>query len=156
MRRFFLNVLIIAIVLVGASGGAQAQDAAPDATPIVLSDLLQRSIDALNAGDAAAVAALYTPDGTFEDVAAGAVAHGRTEIAAYFDKVFAGQTGAVLRPVAGHEGDGWAVVEYVFTVTNAESRARQEIRGATVYELENGLIRRATDYYALPPANQSR
>ncbi len=166
MRRFVVQLLVLAVVLmsaVAASGQstasrsvALARDATPVASPVALSPLLQRSIAALNAGDGKAVAALYTPDGTFEDVAAGAVARGREEIAAYFDDIFARQTGAVLQPVAGHEEDGWAVVEYVFTVTASGGGARQAVRGATVYEIEDGLIRRATDYYAPPVAGQHR
>jgi hypothetical protein len=57
----------------------------------------------------------------------------------------------VFRPTTAHEGDGWAVWEYVFAATDVKCGERLEVRGATVFELEGGLIRRSADYYAPHP-----
>jgi steroid delta-isomerase-like uncharacterized protein len=155
-------VLLISVssVLVGTVGltpSAQprGQDATPAASPatspIALSGTFQRLAEAIAAGDGAAVAALYTEDGTYEDVPSGTIAQGRKEIAAFIEEVAATLTDVEFRPTTAHEGDGWAVWEYVFATTDITSGVRMEVRGATVFEVEDGLIRRSADYYAPQP-----
>jgi hypothetical protein len=69
-----------------AGPAARAQGATPAASPTAV-PLLQRLVDAINAADSAAVAALYAEDGIHEDIPAGAVARGREEISAFVDGV---------------------------------------------------------------------
>ena len=56
-------------------------------------------VDGANAGDGAAVAALYTEDGIHEDVPAGVMARGREEIAAFVDEVTSQFRDVRLEPV---------------------------------------------------------
>ena len=157
MRRFGLPLFVLASVIVLPLGAAAvgnrpaalalrpaalAQDATPAASSVALSGLLHRL-----------VAALYTDDGTYEDVPSGTIAHGREAIAAFIAEEAAMQTDVAMRPTTAHEGDGWAVLEYVFAATDAKSGVRLEVRGATVFELDGGLIHRSADYYAPHPEN---
>jgi steroid delta-isomerase-like uncharacterized protein len=166
MPRMALMLLMMTVVFVGATTvagqspafdlrrDAQAQEATPAASPAAVPDFLQRVVESLRAGDGAALAALYTEDGIYEDIQSGTVLHGREEIAAFITQSDANFKDVELRPVRVYEGDGWVADEYVYTATEAKSGARLEIRGATFYELEDGLIRHSTDYYALPTAKQ--
>lgn len=77
----------IATVVLGASlavlaGRASSEEAAP--TDADLRAIANAWRAAYNAGDAAAVAALYEPDGYY--VSSHVVAHGRAEIQAYFQR----------------------------------------------------------------------
>jgi steroid delta-isomerase-like uncharacterized protein len=158
MRRFSTPLSVVAVVLLSLTtiGGlhTSAQEATPGASPVAVPEFLQRLIDGVNTGDGAAIAALYTEDGIYEDIQSGAVAHGREEIAAFIEQSDAIFTDVEIRPITVHAGNGWAAYEYVYTATEAKSGARLDIRGATFYVLEDGLIRHSTDYYALPTAKQ--
>lgn len=151
-RGFGLLVMFAVLFPFGLHNRPLAQEAtpvaSPAASPVPMSGLLQRLRDAIVAGDGEAVAALYTEDGTYEDVPSGTIAQGREEIAAFIREVAARQTDVLFRPTTAHEGDGWAVWEYTFASTDIKSGVRMEVRGATVFELEGGLIRHSADYYA--------
>ena len=124
----------------------RAEDATP-AGSAALPPLLQQLVDAANAGDGAAVAALYAEDGTHEDVPAGAVARGREEIAAFVDGVLGQVRDARLEPVSGRQAGDLAVLEYDFSVTDIATGQPITYRGVLVFELDGDLIRRSADYY---------
>jgi steroid delta-isomerase-like uncharacterized protein len=165
MRRIAV-MLLVTVVFAGAITGegrapafdlrhdARAQEATPAASPVAVPEFLQRVVESLKAGDGAALAALYTEDGIYEDIQSGTVLHGREEIAAFITQSDAIFKDVELRPIRVYEGDGWVADEYVYTATEVKSGARLQIRGATFYELEDGLIRHSSDYYALPAAKQ--
>lgn len=151
-RRFApLALFLTAAVLLATA--APAQEATPAASPVALPGFLQRLHDGIVSGNGEAVAALYAEDGIYEDVPTGAVAQGREEIAAFIAGEAAKQADVVFQPTTVHEGDGWAVWEYVFAATDPKSGVRLEARGATVFELEGELIRRSTDYYVADTAD---
>jgi hypothetical protein len=85
MRRLMVLVSLLALVvplLMGAS--VRAQEASP-ASAVALPLLLQQASETFNAGDAAAVAALYTEVGTHEDIPAEVRIQDRGEITASYD-----------------------------------------------------------------------
>jgi hypothetical protein len=167
-QRFVIPLVLLAIFLVGGAqeidrsaaravrSAALAQDATPAASPVALPRLLHQLIAGLEAGDGEAVAALYTANGSFEDVPTGTIAQGPKAIAAFIAAEAAIQKDVVMRPTAAYEGNGWAVLEYIFGATDARSGIRSEVRGATVFELEGGLIRRSADYYVPDTAAETR
>ncbi len=154
--QFAFVVLPLVAGLLASPAARAQEDATPSASPAAVPPELQHMVDAINATDSAALAALYTEDGIHEDIPAGVTARGREEIAAFIEGEAARQKDVALRPTAAHEGDGWAVIEYVFAATDAASGVRLEVRGATVFEMEGGLIRRSADYYAPHAADQDR
>jgi steroid delta-isomerase-like uncharacterized protein len=145
-------VAVIALVTLAFSllmgGGVGAQEASP-AAAMALPPLLQQASEAFNSGDAAAVAALYTENGTHEDIPAGVRAQGREEITAYVAEAFGQLDDFRFEPVFGRlEGD-LAVLEYTLTGTDPESGRPVTYQGVIVAEYEGDLIRRSTDYYDL-------
>jgi steroid delta-isomerase-like uncharacterized protein len=133
-------------LLIGA--GVGAQEASP-ASPAALPPLLQQASETFNGGDAAAVAALYTEDGTHEDIPAGVRLQGQEEITAYVAEVFGQLDDFRFEPVFGRlEGD-LAVLEYTLSGTDPESGRPVTYQGVIVAEYEGDLIRRSTDYYDL-------
>ncbi len=104
-------------------------------------------VGAFEAGDGAALAALYAEDGVHEDVPSGTVAVGRDQIAAFVDGFADMLTDIQLEPTAAHLSEDWAVLESTAGATDIESGQRVTPRGLIVFELEDGLIARSADYY---------
>jgi steroid delta-isomerase-like uncharacterized protein len=124
-----------------------AQNATPAASPTALPPLLQQMVEAINATDSAALAALYTDDGAHEDVPAGVEARGREEIAAFVDAALGQFRDVRFTPVSARQAGDLAVLEYELSVTDAESSHPLTYRGVLVFELDGNLIRRSADYY---------
>jgi steroid delta-isomerase-like uncharacterized protein len=142
-----------ALLLVGSvamSAGTTAQPATPAVSSVTVSPLIQAWMNAYSSQDPDAYAALYTPDGIYEDVPSGQAAQGREAIAELVAGYFATQADFVFEPVAFFQGDGWALLETDTSATDLETGKRiTGIRFATVFELDDGLIRRSSDYYDL-------
>jgi uncharacterized protein (TIGR02246 family) len=125
-----------------------AQEAATPTSAVALPPLFQAWLDTYEVEDAAGFAALYTPDGIYEDVPSGSPARGREEIEAAAASYFEYQDEYQFVPTAFFLGDDWAMMELLLSATDAESGIRVEnVRVATVFELQDGLIRRSSDYY---------
>jgi len=139
---------------VWAADDAAAQTAA---TPEVSSipPVVRSWIDAYNAGDYAAMAALYAADGTYEDVPNAFAAQGE-EIPSFLATAEQGFADVHIEITSGFGASGWAAVEYLFHATNrgmvpvpgTEGKSFTS-RTVTVFELEGDTIRRSSDYYDL-------
>jgi steroid delta-isomerase-like uncharacterized protein len=103
---------------------------------------------ALAKADAAAAAALYSPQAVFQDTATAEKPGGTQEAAAWFAKVAAvpDKSMEVKSVIAGA---GWAVARWVFSGT-ASTHVYSGVRGATLFEVRDGKIVRQTVYYSLP------
>ncbi len=106
-------------------------------------------VEAANARDGAAVAALYAEDGAHEDIPAGVVARGRKEVAAFVGGTLSQFRDVRLEPVSGRQAEDLAVLEYFFSVTDIQTGWPVVYRGVLVFELDGMLISRSTDYYDL-------
>jgi steroid delta-isomerase-like uncharacterized protein len=148
MRRIPVLMLLVTISLIASLCPGPAIHA-QDATPAGIPPLLNQLMDGANAGDGAAVAALYTADGTHEDVPTGFMARGQEEIAMFVEGVVSQFREARLEPVAGHQSGNLAVLEYTFSGTELESGQSITYRGVLVFDLDGDLIRRSADYYDL-------
>jgi steroid delta-isomerase-like uncharacterized protein len=153
MRHRALVTAIVALAIVVLAGPSllRAQEASPVAEGV---SILTAYGEAWSSGDAAQVAALYTEDAVREDIPTGITSRSRAEIEAFATELF--ETDADVRLVVtdGFVGETWAVVEWTFTGTREETGGGVTFRGASVLELENGLIRQETDYYDLPQMQQ--
>lgn len=112
---------VVTVLMVGLVFPAQAQDASKAAE-----DIGKKWVAAYDAGDAAAIAALFTPDGVFIPPS-GAVLKGRDAI----EKALAGRMKAgwtketVNVTTAGAAGNaGWAVGDYVL-IGSGENEGKQ-------------------------------
>ncbi|MBR0691748.1 nuclear transport factor 2 family protein [Bradyrhizobium lablabi] len=110
---------------------------------------------AYNAHDAAAVAALYAPDATHEDIAQGKPKHGPDEIAAGLGRFFSWFPDAHWAPQHHAIGaSGVAAVSYLLTATLkrqfgpiAPRDQAVSLRGVHMLQIRDGLIRRSEDYW---------
>ena len=153
MRRFSVSLAALVLLLAGIvtmSTSVTAQPAPPAASPVAVSPLVQAWMDAYTSQDPDAYAALYTPDGIYEDVPSGQAAQGHEAIAELAAGYFETQAEFVFEPLAFFQGDGWAVLETNTSATDAETGQRVTgVRIATIFELDDGRIRRSSDYYDL-------
>ena len=141
------------ILAVAAFGGvAQAGDGRDQDRGGSIANLAQRWAEAWNAHDAEAVAALFTPDGLFEDVPFGVVAHGTGEIRAIADFFFTVVPDLHLSVINSSLKGGRGTIEWVFSGTDLgvyRTGKTFAVRGATVLELRGNRISRDSDYYDL-------
>ena len=142
----FVALPVLAALLAGPS--AQAQQATPSASKAV-APLLRQMVDAINAADSAALAALYAEDGIHEDVPAGVTVRGREEIAAFVEGALGQFRDVRFEPVSARQAGDLAVLEYEFSVTDLATGQPVAYRGVIVFELDGDLIRRSADYYDL-------
>jgi steroid delta-isomerase-like uncharacterized protein len=138
--------LAIGVGLLAASP-VGAQNATPAASPAALPPLLQQMVEAINATDSAALAALYTEDGIHEDVPASVEVRGREDIAAFVDTALGQFQDVQFAPVSARQAGDLAVLEYDLSVTDPASERPLTYRGVLVFELNGNLIRRSADYY---------
>ena len=150
-RALALPILVLVIALLAGPSRLQAQEATPPATG---SAILEAYGEAWSSGDAARVAALYTEQAVREDVPTGTVSRGRAEIGAFAMGLFEADADVRLDVTDGFAGETWAVVEWTFSGTRQETGGALTFRGASVLELEDGLISRESDYYDLPELQQ--
>ncbi len=150
-RALVPTIVALAIVLLAGPSLLRAQEASPSADG---SSILTEYGEAWSSGDAAQVAALYTEDAVREDVPTGITSRGRAEIEAFATGLFGTDADVRLVVTDGFVGETWAVVEWTFTGTRAETGDGVTFRGASVLELEDGLIRQESDYYDLPQMQQ--
>jgi steroid delta-isomerase-like uncharacterized protein len=147
--RLALVVLPLAAELIASPVARAQEDATPPASPTAVPPVLQHMVDAINATDSAALAALYTEDGIHEDIPAGVTARGREEIAAFVDTSLGQFRDVRFEPVSGRQAGDLAVLEYTFSVTNRSTEQPITYRGVLVFELDGTQIRRSADYYDL-------
>ena len=89
-----------------------------------------------------------------EDIPTSITSRGRAGIEAFATGLF--ETDADVRLVVsdGFVGETSAVVEWTFTGIRQETGGEVTFRGASVLQLEDGLIRQESDYYDLPQMQQ--
>src|ERR687894_2265513 len=143
-RILFPMIAAMATVLVVGPTLLQAQEASPSAAG---ASILKEYGAAWSSGDAAQVAALYTEDAVREDVPTGTTSQGRAEIEEFARGLFETDADVRLEVTDGFVGETWAVVEWTFTGIRQETGGEVTFRGASVLELEDGLIRLEKDSY---------
>jgi steroid delta-isomerase-like uncharacterized protein len=140
-------VVMFGLMVVGTQLRALGQEWTPAASPAAVPPLIQHWLDAVNAHDGIAVAALYAEDGTHEDVPSLTTVHGREEIAALIDGVQSQFRDLRLQPVATHQVGDLAVLEHAFSAIDLETGRPLAFRGVVVFELDADQIRRSVEYY---------
>ena len=106
--------------------------------------------------DGQRVTSFMTPDATYVDFALGETHTGREDIASWINSMVEEfSTDYSFESVFSFSTDSVYVLEWVLRGTNDRGKAfpatgnRFAIHGASVGELENGLIKRNTDYWSL-------
>lgn len=146
-RSSVLTILVMTVLLLSTPNLVVAQDSTP---PAPGASILDAYGVAWSSGDAAAVGALYTENAVRDDVPTGITSHGRAEIEALAAGLFKTDDDVRLDVTDGFAGESWAVVEWTFSGVRPGTGYELTFRGASVLELENGLIDRESNYYDLP------
>jgi steroid delta-isomerase-like uncharacterized protein len=104
--------------------------------------------------DAEKVVALFTDDCVYEDVTFGVINHGKTELRAFAEGVFAGVPDFTVELTTRSAAGTSASMEWVMSGTHKGDFPGMpatgkgfSIRGVTVLELRDGKIRRNSDYW---------
>ena len=143
----------LAAAAVATHGGAPALAQTPAASPGAMPTVAEAWAAAWNSHDPAQMAALFTPDGLYEDMAFGFVSHGTEEITAFANELFTVAPDVRIDLRAGFGTEVWAAAEWLFSGTDmgglagAPTGKRFEVRGASIFEVADGKIRRVSDYY---------
>ena len=101
------------------------------------------------------VLALFADDCVFEDVTFGVVARGKEELRSFVKGAFAAVPDFKYGVTCRFAASRWAAIEWVMSGTHrgdfpgipATGKRFSSVRGSTVLELEDGKIRRESDYW---------
>lgn len=154
-RRAAVGAAGVGIVSLGLGVRPASASASAQATPTALPPVVERWAAAWTAHDAEALAALFTADGLYEDLAFGASYQGPDGVAEWMMRTLAFLPDASIELVAAFQAGDRATAEWIFTGTRLAPGGPQEegdpgtfaVRAASVFELEGDLIRRVSDYY---------
>jgi steroid delta-isomerase-like uncharacterized protein len=149
-----VSVFVIAAAL-AASTAIAAQEASPAASPAALPPLLAEWLAAFNAGDPDRLLALQTDDALWEEVAIGLSARGPDQIRAHLEALFTAAPDLTYEATDAFATDDRAVVEWVVTGTYRHdfpglppaAGPPFAFRGASVFALADGKVRRYTEYW---------
>ena len=102
----------------------------------------------------AKVVSIFTDDCVYEDVTMGAVNHGKTELETFARAIFEAFPDFTIYLTSQFDAGSWAGAEWTMSGTHKgdlpglpATGKRFSIRGATVFELQGGKIRRVSDYW---------
>ena len=148
-------LLTAVLIALNTPGLAVAQEASPAASTVDLPPLLAEWAAAVNSADVDQVLALYTDDALWEEVAIGLAASGQDEIRAHLDRLYTAVPDFTVDVTNGFVAGDQAVVEWEISGTYRSDfpglppAAGQHfsLRGASVFELADGKIRRYTEYW---------
>lgn len=144
--------------LAAASGLARApRPVAAQATPAATPKVVERWAAAWNAHDPAAMAALFTDDGVYEDLGFEWYSGGKAMIASWVEVTTAGVADVRIELVDAFQAGHRATAVWNFAGTHTGSFAPDlpptgrafSVRAVSVFELEGDLLRRVTDFYNL-------
>jgi hypothetical protein len=117
---------------------------APADTAAVAEAVALKYAAALQAKDAAAVAALSAPKIAFMDTAAGAVGSSRGQVQAHYARIFKKPADLAFTNLRYVFGPGWATLIWL---ADSPTWAPASATGATMLEIREGKIGRETLYY---------
>ena len=102
---------------------------------------------AWSSGDVERVAAVFTPDGVYEDVPSETIAEGSDALKGWAQSYFDAFTEVAQSVVSWNTIPGGAVAEWLVEGMHRESGNAVSFRGVSVFVLADGKIRRETAYY---------
>jgi uncharacterized protein (TIGR02246 family) len=141
-----LSVALLAALATLAAGPAAAQQPAADTTPAAV---VQRFVDAANARDAAAMAALVAPDAVFAQFPGERVfAEGRDGIRRFYEGMLPGLPPAFRITIEPRVVEGNLVIDQ----EHFAGMPPEQSRATWIYQVQGGLIRRAWAMNGRPPA----
>lgn len=139
MRSFLVTTLMVPLV---AASAAFAQEHVS-----VEERLLSGYAAAWSSNDVEKLAAYFTDDAIYEDVALGEVHRGKPAIMAFARGTFDALPGFTMKPQSLVVGNESAAFEWIMSGTFRKTGKSFSVRGVSVMQFENGKIRRNSDYW---------
>src|SRR5690349_12797841 len=109
---------------------------------------------AWSGGDSDRLAATFTDDCVYEDVPMGVLTHGKAELRAFANGIFAVIPDFAVELTAHFAADGWAGLEWTMSGTQRgdlpgipATGKPFTLRGSSILVLSSGRIGRCTDYW---------
>lgn len=109
---------------------------------------------AWSVGDADRLASIFTDDCIYEDVTMGVLTHGKAELKAFADGIFAAIPEFAIELGSRFAGGGWAAMEWTMSGTHhgdlpglPATGKSFSLRGSSILELSSDQIGRCTDYW---------
>ena len=141
MRAFLTAVLLAPFV---AASAAPAQQKSPS-----VAHALSGYTQAWSAHDADRIAAYFTDDAVYEDVALGEVSRGKPAIKKFAQGTFDSMPGFTIEQKSLVIGERSAAMEWIMSGTDRATAKRFSVRGVSIMELRSGKITRNSDYWNL-------
>ena len=140
-----------------AFGAGSPPLAVAQGTPIAAPAIVERWVAAWNAHSPDQMAALFTDDGVYEDLAFEFVMQGKQGVASWVTITLAGAPDARVELVYAFQAGDRAAAHWIFSGTHTGAWGpdlpptgnRFSLPVASLFELEGDLIRRVGDYYNL-------
>ena len=134
-----------------------APHALAQGTPTAAPPIVEQWVDAWNAHSPDQMAALFTDDGVYEDLAFEFVMQGKQGVAAWVSITLAGAPDAHAELVYAFQAGDRAAAHWIFSGTHTGAWGPDlpptgkafSLPVATLFELEGELIQRVGDYYNL-------
>ncbi len=151
MKRLF-RVAISIVVVLSLTYLGKAGNSSIHATPQSAKDknVIEQLFDAWNSRDADKVAASFSEDGVYEDVAAGHISRGRAEVRKWAEGAFADIENFKIEVVSSSFHNGGGVVEWVWSGTDKgllKTGKNFSVRGVSIIEVRRGKISRYKEFY---------
>ena len=109
---------------------------------------------AWSAGDTNRLAAIFADDCVYEDVTIGVLTHGKAELKAFADGIFAAIPDFAVKLTAHFAAGGWAGMEWTMSGTHRgdlpglpATGKPFTLRGSSILELSADRVGRCTDYW---------
>ena len=102
---------------------------------------------AWSSGDVEQVAAVFAPDGIYEDVPSETISEGSAEVMTWAQGYFDAFTEVAQSVVSWNAFPGGAVAEWLVEGTHRETGNQVSFRGVSIFQLANGKIQRESAYY---------
>lgn len=151
MKILFGMTISIAVIL-SLTGAGKAGNSSIHATPqsAKAKSVIEQMFDAWNSRDADKVAALFSEDGVYEDVAAGHISRGRAEVRKWAAGAFADIENFKIEVVSSSFHSGGGVAEWVWSGTDKglfKTGKNFSVRGVSIIEVRRGKISRYKEFY---------
>ena len=168
-HNFYRSVAFVLVVVFAIASLPALPTVADEPTPSALPSVLAEWEAAMATHDPDHILALYTADAVWEEVPLGLVATGQPEIRAHLEHLFAATPDITYDVTGGFATANEAVAEWTISGTLTGDfpglppgvGQPYTVRGASVFQVEDGEIARYTEYWdaygfliqlgALPP-----
>jgi steroid delta-isomerase-like uncharacterized protein len=131
-----------------------AQERRQSMATVDMERVLEEWATAWSSHDTKKLLTLFTDDCVYEDVTFSMVNRGREALRAFADGTFAVVPDFTVELTSRFAAETWGVLEWVISGTHhgnfpgmPATGKRFSVRGATIFELQGGKIRRCSDYW---------